>query len=112
MPLFLTRFGYTPEAWAALISEPQDRAEAIRPMLESAGCKLQGFWYAFGEQDGYALIEAPDTTTIATIAVKVTAGGALRSFETTPLITVGEMVEALKRAAEIEYHAPTEAVHA
>lgn len=112
MPLFLTRFGYTPEAWTALIADPHNRAEAVKPMIEKAGCALKGFWYAFGEQDGFALIEAPDTTTIAGVSVKISSSGALRSFETTQLITADEMVEALRKAAEIEYHAPTEAVHA
>jgi uncharacterized protein with GYD domain len=112
MPLFLTRFGYTPEAWASLIADPHDRAEAVTPMIEKAGGTLKGFWFAFGEQDGYALIEAPDTATIAAVAVKIASSGALRTFETTPLITTGEMVEALRKAAEIDYHAPTEAVHA
>src|SRR5207244_3344938 len=112
MPLFLTRFGYTPETWAALIADPHNRAEAVKPMLEKAGCTLKGFWFAFGEQDGFALIEAPDATTIAGVSVKISARGAMRSFETTELITADEMVEALRKAADIEYHAPTEAVHA
>jgi hypothetical protein len=33
----------------------------------------------------------------------------LRLFETTALITVDEMVEALKKASELPYRAPTEA---
>jgi uncharacterized protein with GYD domain len=109
MPLFLARFGYTPEAWAGLVKDPQNREEAIRPVVEAAGAKLQGFWYAFGECDGYILIDAPDTVSIASISTATSASGALRLFETTALITVDEMVEALKKASELPYRAPMEA---
>jgi uncharacterized protein with GYD domain len=107
MALYLSRFGYTPEAWAGLIKDPQDREEAVRPAFEAAGCKLKSIWYAFGEADGYALFEGPDTVSAASIAVAVAASGAFRSFETTALITVDEMVQALGKANEIPYPAPT-----
>ena len=47
MPLYLTRFSYTPETWAWLIDNPEDRREAARSYIESVGGKLHGFWYAF-----------------------------------------------------------------
>jgi uncharacterized protein with GYD domain len=106
--LYLARFGYTPETWTALIEEPQNREEAIRPMFEKAGCVLHGLWYAFGEDDGYVLYDAPDPTTAASISVAVAASGALRSFSTTQLISVDEMVEALRKAPGLGYRAPIE----
>jgi uncharacterized protein with GYD domain len=109
MSLYLARFGYTADAWAALIREPQDREAAIRPMFEKAGATLHGLWYAFGEYDGYVLYDAPDVASATAISVAVCSSGAISSFATTPLITVAEMVEALKRAAGLEYRAPTEA---
>ncbi len=30
MPLYLTRFSYTPETWARLIDNPEDRREAAQ----------------------------------------------------------------------------------
>src|SRR6266540_4049132 len=60
MPLYLTRFRYTPETWARLIGNPEDRRKAAQSYIESVGGKLHGFWYAFGEHDGYNLWEAPD----------------------------------------------------
>lgn len=35
--LYLTKFSMTPEAWAKLIKEPEDRREAVGHLLESAG---------------------------------------------------------------------------
>ena len=51
MPMYLTRFSYTPETWARLAKNPEDRRDAARSYVESVGGKLQGFWYALGEYD-------------------------------------------------------------
>ncbi|MFD3761693.1 GYD domain-containing protein, partial [Streptomyces sp. NPDC058622] len=61
MPLYLSRFSYTPGTWARLIVHPEDRAKAAQAYIESVGGKLHGFWYAFGRHDGYNLWEAPTT---------------------------------------------------
>ena len=37
MPLYMYQLSYTPEAVAALVREPQDRAEAVRPAIEALG---------------------------------------------------------------------------
>ena len=43
-----------------MIKNPEDRRAAAQQYIESVGGKLHGFWYAFGEYDGYNLWEAPD----------------------------------------------------
>ena len=106
MPLFLTRFSYTSETWARLISNPEDRRTAAQTYIESVGGKLHGFWYAFGEHDAYTLYEAPDNTSMAAVSLAITAGGALSSLETTVLLTVDETIEALERAQRVGYRAP------
>src|SRR3990172_8976582 len=78
MPLYLSRFSYTPETWARLIGNPEDRRKAAQSYIESVGGKLHGFWYAFGEHDGYNLWEAPDNVSMAAVALAITGGGALR----------------------------------
>ena len=60
LPLYLSKFNYTPETWARLIGNPEDRRKAAQSYIESVGGKLHGFWYAFGTHDGYTLWEAPD----------------------------------------------------
>ena len=106
MPLYLTRFSYTPETWARLVESPEDRREAAQEYIESVGGRLHGFWYAFGEHDGYTLWEAPDSVSMAAVAVAIGAGGALSSLETTALLTVEETLEALREAQRIGYRAP------
>jgi uncharacterized protein with GYD domain len=106
MPLYLTKFSYTPETWARLIGNPEDRRKAAQAYMESVGGKLHGFWYAFGTHDGYSLWEAPDNVSMAAVALAITAGGALSSFETIVLLTVDETLEALSKAKGVGYRAP------
>ena len=106
MALYLTRFSYTPETWARLTKNHEDRREAARKYIESVGGKLHGFWYALGEYDGYNLWEAPDNVSMAAVAIAISGGGAVSKFETTLLLTVEETMNALTRAQEIAYRPP------
>jgi uncharacterized protein with GYD domain len=106
MPLYLSKFSYTPETWAKLISNPEDRRKAAESYIESVGGKLHGFWYAFGTHDGYNLWEAPDNVSMASVALAIGGGGALSSLETTVLLTVDETMEALRKAQQVQYRAP------
>lgn len=106
MPLYLTKFSYSPETWARLIDHPEDRRNAAREYIESVGGALHGFWYGFGSHDGYNLWEAPDNVSMAAVAIAIGGGGALSSIETTVLMTVEETMDALRTAGNIRYRAP------
>jgi uncharacterized protein with GYD domain len=106
MPMYLSRFSYTPETWARLVSKPEDRRAAAQQYIESVGGKLHGFWYAFGEHDGYNLWEAPDNVSMAAVAIAIGGGGALSKAETTVLLTVEETLTALDKARSVSYRAP------
>jgi len=106
MPLYLSKFSYTPETWTRLIGKPEDRREAARSYIESVGGQLHGFWYAFGTHDGYTLWEAPDNVSMAAVALAIGSGGALSSLETTVLLTVEETLDALSRAEQVQYRPP------
>lgn len=106
MPLYLLKFSYTPETWARMIENPEDRRKAAQAYVKSVGGKLQGFWYAFGNHDGYALVDAPDNVSMAAVALAIGAGGALSSFETTVLLSVEDALEALGKASKVKYRKP------
>jgi uncharacterized protein with GYD domain len=89
-----------------MIENPEDRRDAARTYIESVGGKLHGFWYAFGEHDGWNLWEAPDNVSMAAVALAIGAGGALNSIETTVLLSVEDTMEALRKAQSIRYRPP------
>jgi uncharacterized protein with GYD domain len=106
MPLYLTRFSYTPQTWARLIQNPEDRRKAAQAYIESVGGKLHGFWYAFGSHDGVTLWEAPDNVSMAAVALVIGSGGAVTDLETTVLLTVEDTMDALRTAQGITYRPP------
>jgi uncharacterized protein with GYD domain len=107
--VYLMRFSYTPDAWSRLMENPEDRRDAARAYIEQVGGALHGFWYGFGEYDGYAILEAPDNVSMASVVLAIAAGGALASHETTVLMTVEETLEALRKGSGIAYRKPGEA---
>ena len=106
MTLYLSKFSYTPETWARLIGNPEDRRIAAQTYIESVGGSLHGFWYAFGTHDGYTLWEAPDNVSMAAVALALSGGGAIRSLETTVLLTVDETLDALRMVEQVRYRPP------
>jgi uncharacterized protein with GYD domain len=106
MSVYLMRFSYTPETWSRLIQNPEDRRNAARAYIEQVGGSLHGFWYGFGEYDGYALFEAPDNVSITAVVLAIAAGGALSKVETTVLMTVEETLQALAKAKGVSYRRP------
>lgn len=103
MALYLYQAAYTAESMAAQIKEPQDRIEAVRSALEAMGAKIVVGGYPFGEYDVLVVLEAPDDTTAASVAMAVAAGGAVRSAKTTRLLSGPEWVESLRKAQASRY---------
>jgi uncharacterized protein with GYD domain len=103
MPLYLTQVAYTTEAWNALVKNPQNRLEAMRPVIEKMGGKIINGYFAFGDYDTVAIVELPDNVTAAALAMAASAGGSCKSVKTTPLISTAEGLEALKKAASSGY---------
>src|SRR5262249_4009329 len=100
MPQYLYQAAYTPESLSAQIKNPQDRFEVVGRQLEqSAGAKILAGGFSFGEYDIVAIVEAPDDTTMAAVALAIAAGGALEVAQTTPLLSGAQWVEALNPTA-------------
>jgi uncharacterized protein with GYD domain len=114
MPLYMLQIGYKPEVWAGLVESPENREDKVGRILEDAGCKLHQIWYAFGEEDAFALVEAPDNLTAAGLSIAITSSGAFRMFKTTVLMTQDELLRALEKAKTVEYAPPParEPIHA
>ena len=56
MAHFLIVGSYTSEAWAAQIKNPRNRVEAIRPMIEEHGGRIETAYYAFGDYDIFVIL--------------------------------------------------------
>lgn len=112
MSSYLLQGAFTPEAWASMIAHPHDRIDVIRPVVEKLGGKVLQGWLAFGDYDFVVVVEMPSNVEAAAFILAVTAGGAIRTAKTTPLMTMSEGIEAMKKAAKSGYKAPSHTAHA
>ena len=111
MPYYLVQLSYTKEAVKALVDNPQNRIEAVRPAFEELGVTIREAFLAFGDYDVVLITEAPSNVQAAAISLAVTAGGAVEHYKTAPLMTWGEGVEAMRAAGGSSYRPPSEPRH-
>jgi uncharacterized protein with GYD domain len=107
VPYFLQQIAYSTEGWEALVEKPQDRVEAVRPAIEKLGGKIESAWFAFGDYDVVLIIQMPTNVDAGAIAMAFAAGGACKAVKTTPLMSVAEAVEAMKKATGTGYRSAT-----
>ena len=106
MPRYLIQASYNRQGISDLVQNPQNRLEAIRPVVESLGGKVVSFDFALGDYDVVAIMEAPDNVSAAALAMAVGSGGALRDYKTTVLLSMDEAVEAMRKAGSVGYRPP------
>lgn len=98
MPYYLFKGRYSTAALKAMVDKPQDREAAARVLIEAVGGKLHHLFFAFGEDDVYALIEAPDDQAMAAGALAVGASGSMSGGATVKLMTAQEAMKAMSKA--------------
>ncbi|MDD7967642.1 GYD domain-containing protein [Actinomycetospora lemnae] len=98
MPEFALFFSYTPQTWAALLTKPADRTEAVRELVEGVGGRLDGLWYMLGEDDGMVLFDVPDASAAAALSLAVNSSGAFSSLRTQQLLAAGDLPGVLDTA--------------
>jgi len=106
MAYYLLQAAYTAESCAHQISNPQNVEERTRGVIERLGGKVECMFYAFGEYDIMHIVQFPDNVSAASLAMAVSAGGAVKAVKSTPLMTAEEGMEAFKRAAAAGYESP------
>ena len=103
MATYLFEVSYTSAALAALVKEPQDRAQVVAKSVKKLGGKVRGFWFAFGDSDVIGVVEMPDNASMAALALAIGAGGACSKVKTTALLSIDEATSAMKKAPKIGY---------
>jgi uncharacterized protein with GYD domain len=111
MSHYLLQVGYTPEAWASIIATQQNRIEAVRPAVEKLGGKIENGWLAFGDYDLIAIVQMPTNVDAAAFSLAASAGGAVRTIKTTPLLSMEEGLAAMKKANSAGYQPPKKKAH-
>ena len=104
MPKFLLEVRYTVDGLKGVVAKGGTaRVEAATAGVESAGGKVEAFYFAFGENDVYVIADMPDNAAPAAVALTVGAAGGA-TVKTVPLLTPGEVDQATK--AKVDYRPP------
>lgn len=107
MPRYMLEVAYTPEAWATLVKQPEDRVEAVRPAIRNLGGKIETAYFAFGEYDLVVIVNMPDNVSVAAFSIAASAGGSVKAIKTTPLMTIREGMQAMRKAKKSRYEPPS-----
>ena len=98
MPRYLHQFSYSTASMQGITAKPQNRKTAAAKVFKAAGGRIVDMYYCFGDYDGVVISEFPSNVDAAALALTVGASGAFSKIHTTPLITVDESIEAMKKA--------------
>jgi uncharacterized protein with GYD domain len=103
---YLVLFSLTSETAKRFVAKPSDRAAVVREVAESAGGSLESYYWMFGQYDGAAVFDLPDSRTMAAVSLAITSSGALSRFETHELIESSDLTAIAERAKGIAYQPP------
>ena len=98
MPKFLAQGTYTFEGMQGLINQGGTaRRAAVEKAVDALGAKLEAFYFAFGDHDIYAIVDAPDNVTAAALSLGIGVSG-VAGLRTTVLLTPDEIDQAAGKA--------------
>jgi uncharacterized protein with GYD domain len=105
MSKYLIKASYSPEGIKGVLAKGGSaRADAISKLAAGVGGSLESFYFAFGSDDVYAVVDVPSPEAMAAVAATVTSTGALSSYETVVLLTA-EQIDAAS-GLSVDYSPP------
>lgn len=104
MPKYLCEASYTAEGMKGVLKEGgSSRRTAVEKLVANMGGTLESFYFAFGDNDVYLIVDTPSNADMAAVAMTVGASGAV-SLKTTVLMSPEEVDEASEKT--VEYRPP------
>ena len=104
MPKYLFSASLTESGLKGVLKEGgTSREAALKKTAASVGGTLEAFYFAFGEDDVILIVDLPDASAAAALAMNTTASGAV-FVRTTVLLTPKEMDQASK--TKVSYRPP------
>ena len=104
MAKYLFYGSYTPEGMKGLLAEGgSKRIEAAKQALGSVGGSLEAFYFAFGDNDFYIIVNLPDNATATAVTMAGNISGTF-GIKTVVLLTPEEIDDAVRKA--VDFRAP------
>ena len=91
----------TPEVFAALLKNPEDRSANAKRLMAAAGCELIDYYIGVHNYKGYIIIDCGADANLAALQLVTFAGGGVSVGEATKILTGAELAEQAKAAAAL-----------
>ena len=104
MPKYLFQATFIGEGLKGLLKEGgSKRRETLKQTIKGMGGTLEGFYFAFGDDDVFTIVDLLDNVSTTAFALRVNASGAVK-VKTTVLLTPEEVDQATKKS--VDYRPP------
>ncbi|NNE81477.1 MAG: GYD domain-containing protein [Silicimonas sp.] len=101
MSMYIITGCYTANAVKGMIAEPSDRAEAVRPLVETSGGKMVSFLVTTGDTDFSMVVESDDQEGLMAALMAAAATGTVSNLKTVQAFSSADFMAAQKRAGQI-----------
>lgn len=100
MQKYLFHGTYTPEGFRGLLAEGgSKRIEAAQQALSSVGGTLEAFYFSFGGEDFYIIVNLPDDVSAMSVTLAGNTSATFR-IQGVALLTPEEMDRAVKKGVD------------
>ena len=104
MPKYLVNASYTEAGLKGLLRDGgSKRREVVAQLVKGLGGTLEAFYYAFGDDDIFAIMDLPDNVSATATSLVINAAGAAK-MKITVLLTPEEVDQATKTS--VDYSPP------
>ena len=106
MPTYMVQAAYTSTAWNKLVQRPENRMEALKPVIARLGGEILSWYYTFGDYDVVVIFEVPSNINAAAAAMAIAGSGAVKDFKTSVLMSPDDGFDAMLLAQGAGYRPP------
>ena len=106
MPTYMVQAAYTSTAWNKLVQRPENRMEALKPVIARLGGEILAWYYTFGDFDVVVIFDAPSNINAAAAGMAIAGSGAVKDFKTSVLMSPDDGFDAMLLAQGAGYRPP------
>ena len=105
MAKYLLKVSYSVEGMKGVMKAGgTSRVKAVERAVAGVGGSLETFYFAFGKDDVYVIVDVPTHAAAVAMAAAVSTSGAVSSYETVVLLSPSEVDEAMN--VTVDYTPP------
>jgi uncharacterized protein with GYD domain len=101
MPKYMYSATYSPGSWARMMRIADDRAKAVRQLMESLGGSLESTYWEVSARAVFAIADLPDSSAAAAVAAVLSQSGAFKQVEANEVLTQDQFTGVLELADNV-----------